>query len=123
MEADLAEPLVVLSLALVHCSRPFVLPFATRRVTKSLSSLAPAPTGGSSADETSPVRATRAAGGAHLGAAGAVRRLQGALGLSADGDFGRIKRQQEFMRAVMAKVGRPTVLGNPLRVNRRSVVT
>src|SRR5947209_7828743 len=52
------------------------------------SSSAPAPTGGSSADETSPVRATRAAGGAHLGAAGAVRRLQGALGLSADGDFG-----------------------------------
>jgi hypothetical protein len=27
VDADLAEPLVVLSLALVHCSRPFVLPF------------------------------------------------------------------------------------------------
>jgi len=37
---------------------------------------------------------------------------------TADGDFGRIKRQQEFMRAVMAKVGRPSVLGNPVRVNR-----
>jgi len=37
---------------------------------------------------------------------------------TADGDFGRIKRQQEFMRAVMAKVGRPAVLGNPVRVNR-----
>jgi anionic cell wall polymer biosynthesis LytR-Cps2A-Psr (LCP) family protein len=36
---------------------------------------------------------------------------------TADGDFGRIKRQQEFFRAVMAKVGRPAVLGNPLRVN------
>src|SRR6266480_4337531 len=39
VDADLAEPLVVLSLALVHCSRPFVLPFATRRITKRLSSL------------------------------------------------------------------------------------
>lgn len=37
---------------------------------------------------------------------------------TADGDFGRIKRQQEFFRAVMAKVGRPSVLGNPIRVNR-----
>ena len=37
---------------------------------------------------------------------------------TADGDFGRIKRQQEFMRAVMSKVGRPAVLGNPVRVNR-----
>jgi LCP family protein required for cell wall assembly len=37
---------------------------------------------------------------------------------TADGDFGRIKRQQEFLRAVMAKVGRPAVLGNPVRVNR-----
>jgi LCP family protein required for cell wall assembly len=36
---------------------------------------------------------------------------------TADGDFGRIKRQQEFLRAVMAKVGRPSVLGNPLTVN------
>jgi LCP family protein required for cell wall assembly len=33
------------------------------------------------------------------------------------GDFDRIKRQQQFMRAVMAKVGRPAVLGNPLKVN------
>jgi LCP family protein required for cell wall assembly len=37
---------------------------------------------------------------------------------TADGDFGRIKRQQEFLRAVMAKVGRPAVLGNPLTINR-----
>jgi len=36
---------------------------------------------------------------------------------TADGDFGRIKRQQQFLRAVMSKVGRPTVLGNPVRVN------
>ena len=34
-----------------------------------------------------------------------------------DGDFGRIKRQQQFIRAVMAKVGKPSVLGNPYRVN------
>jgi LCP family protein required for cell wall assembly len=34
-----------------------------------------------------------------------------------DGDFGRIKRQQQFIRSVMSKVGRPGVLGNPLRVN------
>lgn len=33
------------------------------------------------------------------------------------GDFGRIRRQQEFVRAVMSKVGKPTVLGNPVRVN------
>jgi LCP family protein required for cell wall assembly len=34
-----------------------------------------------------------------------------------DGDFGRIKRQQQFIRAVMGKVGKPAVLGNPVRVN------
>jgi LCP family protein required for cell wall assembly len=34
-----------------------------------------------------------------------------------DGDFGRIKRQQQFLRAVMGKVGKPSVLGNPIRVN------
>ena len=34
-----------------------------------------------------------------------------------DGDFGRIKRQQQFIRAVMGKVGKPSVLGNPVRVN------
>jgi LCP family protein required for cell wall assembly len=34
-----------------------------------------------------------------------------------DGDFGRIKRQQQFIRAVMSKVGKPSVLGNPVRVN------
>lgn len=34
-----------------------------------------------------------------------------------DGDFGRIRRQQQFLRAVMNRVGRPAVLGNPLRVN------
>lgn len=34
-----------------------------------------------------------------------------------DGDFGRIKRQQQFIRAVMSKVGDPSVLGNPVRVN------
>lgn len=36
---------------------------------------------------------------------------------TADGDFGRIRRQQEFIRAVMSKVGKPSVLGNPVRVN------
>lgn len=34
-----------------------------------------------------------------------------------DGDFGRIKRQQQFIRAVMGKIGNPSVLGNPVRVN------
>lgn len=34
-----------------------------------------------------------------------------------DGDFGRIRRQQEFVRAVMSTVGKPSVLGNPVRVN------
>jgi LCP family protein required for cell wall assembly len=34
-----------------------------------------------------------------------------------DGDFGRIKRQQQFIRAVMGKIGNPSVLGNPARVN------
>jgi LCP family protein required for cell wall assembly len=33
------------------------------------------------------------------------------------GDFDRIKRQQQFLRVVMSKVGRPSVLGNPVRVN------
>lgn len=36
---------------------------------------------------------------------------------SPDGDFGRMRRQQQFMRAVVRKVGTPRVLGNPLRVN------
>ncbi len=36
---------------------------------------------------------------------------------TAGGDFDRIKRQQQFLRAVMSKVGRPSVLGNPVRVN------
>lgn len=34
-----------------------------------------------------------------------------------DGDFGRIRRQQQFFKAVIAKVGRPSVLANPLRLN------
>jgi LCP family protein required for cell wall assembly len=34
-----------------------------------------------------------------------------------DGDFGRIRRQQQFIRAVMSKVGQPSVLANPVRVN------
>lgn len=34
-----------------------------------------------------------------------------------DGDFGRIKRQQQFIRAVISKVGKPSVIGNPVRVN------
>ena len=34
-----------------------------------------------------------------------------------DGDFGRIRRQQQFLRAVMGKVGKPSVLGNPIHVN------
>jgi anionic cell wall polymer biosynthesis LytR-Cps2A-Psr (LCP) family protein len=34
-----------------------------------------------------------------------------------DGDFGRIRRQQQFLRAVVDKVGRPSVLGNPVRVH------
>jgi LCP family protein required for cell wall assembly len=36
---------------------------------------------------------------------------------TAAGDFDRIKRQQAFIRAVMSKVGKPSVLGNPIRVN------
>lgn len=36
---------------------------------------------------------------------------------TSDGDFGRMRRQQEFIRAVMARVGKPSVLGNPVRVN------
>jgi len=36
---------------------------------------------------------------------------------TARGDFDRIARQQTFIRAVMSKVGKPTVLGNPIRVN------
>jgi len=36
---------------------------------------------------------------------------------TADGDFGRIERQQQFIRAVMGKIGKPAVLGNPVRVN------
>lgn len=36
---------------------------------------------------------------------------------TANGDFGRIERQQRFIRAVMGKVGKPSVLGNPIRVN------
>jgi LCP family protein required for cell wall assembly len=36
---------------------------------------------------------------------------------TAGGDFDRIKRQQQFLRAVMTKIGRPSVLGNPVRVN------
>lgn len=35
-----------------------------------------------------------------------------------DGDFGRIKRQQQFLKAVTRKVGSPSVLGNPLTVKR-----
>lgn len=34
-----------------------------------------------------------------------------------DGDFGRISRQQQFIRAVMTKIGKPAVIGNPVRVN------
>jgi LCP family protein required for cell wall assembly len=34
-----------------------------------------------------------------------------------DGDFGRIRRQQQFLRAVVSKVGRPSVLLNPFRLN------
>ena len=34
-----------------------------------------------------------------------------------DGDFGRIERQQQFIRAVMGKIGKPSVLGHPVRVN------
>jgi LCP family protein required for cell wall assembly len=33
------------------------------------------------------------------------------------GDFDRIERQQQFIRSVMAKIGKPSVLGNPVRVN------
>lgn len=35
----------------------------------------------------------------------------------ADGDFGRIRRQQQFLRTVVAKLGRPSVLVNPFRVH------
>jgi LCP family protein required for cell wall assembly len=34
-----------------------------------------------------------------------------------DGDFGRIRRQQQFLKAVMQKVGTPAVLTNPRKVN------
>jgi LCP family protein required for cell wall assembly len=33
------------------------------------------------------------------------------------GDFDRIKRQQQFLKAVMGKVGNPSVLTNPRKVN------
>ena len=33
------------------------------------------------------------------------------------GDFDRIKRQQQFLKAVMEKVGKPSVLGNPRKLN------
>jgi anionic cell wall polymer biosynthesis LytR-Cps2A-Psr (LCP) family protein len=36
---------------------------------------------------------------------------------TANGDFGRIERQQQFIRSVMGKIGKPAVLGNPARVN------
>ena len=57
------------------------------------------------------------AGPHHLGGLEALQYVR-TRHATADGDFGRIKRQQEFLRAVMSKVGRPSVLGNPLRVNR-----
>lgn len=55
-----------------------------------------------------------------------VSRLDGNAALSyvrsrtATGDFGRIERQQQFLQAVVRKVGRPSVLGNPVRVNQLS---
>lgn len=33
-----------------------------------------------------------------------------------DGDFGRIRRQQQFLRSVVSKVGSPSTLANPARV-------
>lgn len=35
---------------------------------------------------------------------------------SPDGDFGRIRRQQQFLKAVVTRVGSAGVLGNPLKV-------
>lgn len=35
----------------------------------------------------------------------------------ADGDFGRIRRQQQFLRAVVSKIGKPSVLLNPIRMH------
>lgn len=34
-----------------------------------------------------------------------------------DGDFGRIRRQQQFLRTIVAKLGQPSILLNPLRVH------
>jgi LCP family protein required for cell wall assembly len=55
-------------------------------------------------------------GANHLDGNGALSYVR-ARHATADGDFGRIKRQQQFLRAVMARVGKPSVLGNPLTVN------
>lgn len=34
-----------------------------------------------------------------------------------DGDFGRINRQQQFLKAVVQKVGQPSTLGNPVKLD------
>ena len=56
------------------------------------------------------------AGRSHLDGIAALNFVR-ARHATPGGDFDRIKRQQQFLRAVMSKVGRPSVLGNPVRVN------
>jgi anionic cell wall polymer biosynthesis LytR-Cps2A-Psr (LCP) family protein len=55
-------------------------------------------------------------GGNHLDGNTALSYVR-ARHATPDGDFGRIKRQQQFIRAVMGQIGKPAVLGNPVRVN------
>jgi LCP family protein required for cell wall assembly len=59
---------------------------------------------------------TLPAGTSHLDGNNALSFVR-ARHATPDGDFGRIRRQQQFIRAVMSKVGKPSVLGNPIRVN------
>ena len=56
------------------------------------------------------------AGHHHLEGDGALSFVR-SRNSSGDGDFGRIRRQQQFLRAVVDRVGRPSVLGNPVRVH------
>lgn len=60
------------------------------------------------------------AGVSHLGGNEALTYVRSRHS-DADGDFGRIRRQQQFMRTVVAKLGRPSVLLNPFKV--RSLAT
>ncbi len=64
----------------------------------------------------SQLRYSLPAGTNHLGGVSALNFVR-ARYATPGGDFDRIHRQQQFIRAVMSKVGRPSVLGNPVRVN------